>query len=921
MTSSTEEIKKIFEYELKRKVSERSRLEYKYLINCFKFYDINGEGEIEKNKWISAILKTGITGFTESDLESLYNTYVTNSSDKIDYKDFCNYLYGRERTDALSKSLKNKNTTIENDNSSNNTNDKKRFYNNIQNIDLNQYNKNYTIRQNKGYENSLNLNNRSNNANNNIYSNRFKSNKYNYNKSNINSNNEEKGLNESDTLINKIKETIHVDNGLLYYTFLKFLKINEEPTTQKVSLEDLSVTIQELHLNISSTEIHDFYNYLDSEKTGRIPTDNILNLIKGSLSDKRKSILNEIFSYIDTEKKGEISLNNFKDMYNAKNHPDVSNGIKSEQEIYNQFCYTIDVYIRVNKILNNSITKEQFVDYYSGISPSIENDKDFQNILEKVWNVDQQKYKYKNKYNYLSDNYDNAYGNNDIGINSIFLGISRTKRPNYNYNYDYLEEFSKSSPNLINNKKTINNSNTNNNGEEDRNILRGNNTNKQNTHRYNSRNKHSDIIGETSLNNNQAQNYSNTLPVRNYNALNDENKKYFNYESKKTRDNKGIRVFKSKRYNPITDEYIEDNNNISETVETNNTNFISQEIIKKIQTPNNNLYTINTHRQSNSQNSNLLKEEINKESPENIKENEINNENDINPEEENKINIINLYQNNNLKENASLIKFRNLLISRGNKSIFLFQRMLSIYDRNHSGLISFNNFYTIFQAYYMNFPLSDIKSIFSLFDTTSPNNNEAYKDSSLFKIKYDDLLKSIIGNISTKRQLIVKKVFDSFSKDKDGKIMTNDIKSKFNYKNHPEVLNGKYSANEVYSDFLDFLETFREYNDNLKGGYSFNMSFEEFLEFYNEISMSIEDDDYFEKMLINCWDLTEESSENQNQISQENNNINNHNEILNSNNISNSYRRRNQYNSQNNNTNIQNLRMKVGSQIVNNKIF
>ena len=58
-------------------------------------------------------------------------------------------------------------------------------------------------------------------------------------------------------------------------------------------------------------------------------------------------------------------------MYNAKNHPDVSNGIKSEQEIYNQFCYTIDVYIRVNKILNNSITKEQFVDYYSGISPSI----------------------------------------------------------------------------------------------------------------------------------------------------------------------------------------------------------------------------------------------------------------------------------------------------------------------------------------------------------------------------------------------------------------------------------------------------------------------------------------------------------------------------------------------------------------------
>ena len=38
----------------------------------------------------------------------------------------------------------------------------------------------------------------------------------------------------------------------------------------------------------------------------------------------------------------------------------------------------------------------------------------------------------------------------------------------------------------------------------------------------------------------------------------------------------------------------------------------------------------------------------------------------------------------------------------------------------------------------------------------------------------------------------------------------------YNSKNHPDVLNGKSTANEIYSDFLDFLETFREYNDNLK---------------------------------------------------------------------------------------------------------
>ena len=85
----------------------------------------------------------------------------------------------------------------------------------------------------------------------------------------------------------------------------------------------------------------------------------------------RKLYLNKIFKILDKEKKGELSINKLKNTFNAKNHPDVLNKIKNEDEIYNQFCYTLDIYIRYNNILNYSINNEQFLDYYSGISPSI----------------------------------------------------------------------------------------------------------------------------------------------------------------------------------------------------------------------------------------------------------------------------------------------------------------------------------------------------------------------------------------------------------------------------------------------------------------------------------------------------------------------------------------------------------------------
>ena len=693
--TSLAELQPFFENELKRKLTEKAKnplFEKKTLLNCFKYYDTNYVGQIDKTLWIKGILRTGITNFTEDDLDKLYNCYVQNDTDKINYKDFCNYLYGKEDPDPLSIPLESDNL---NENViTGNTNRNNYASKGYQKIDLNQYNNknlNFKNNQNRAYEN-------------------------NYDKSN----------------------------------------------------------------------------------------------------DK------EIQQYNESE------------------------------------------------------------------------------LLEKPKNS-------INKYSNLN-NSDNAFGDDNIGINSIFLGVSKTQRPKYDYNYDYLEEFSKSSPNALGNRKSKNKygNNINNNSNDANNGQILNYTYKKNDQskiRNNSRNNTFSTIGEKIVGNydninaniNQTISYSNTLPVKNsYNVLRTPGK-YCNYESRKTPQYKGIKVFKTQRHNPITDPYNQEN--INEKNISDNSNVLVIE--NNMQTPTNNLYIRNSYNQSNNQN-NYIKEEIGT-VPEN-KENDINDKN----EEINQDEIEN--QNNNLKENSSLIKFRNVLISQGTKSIFRFQRMLSIYDRKHSGLISFDNFYAIFKAYYENIPLADIKSIFSLFDSkTNPNDNTDIKDITMFQIKYDELLKSLIGTMPVARQLIVKKVFDSFEKENDGKILTSDIKTKFNYNRHPDALSGKNTGIEIYNNFLDFLETFREYNDNLRSGYSFSMSYDEFADFYSMISLCVEDDVYFEKILKNCWNLEEESND-------VNKNINNINTYPNNTNLSNNYQRTNQYNEPN-------IRMKTGSQIVNNNIF
>ena len=144
--------------------------------------------------------------------------------------------------------------------------------------------------------------------------------------------------------------------------------------------------------------------------------------------------------------------------------------------------------------------------------------------------------------------------------------------------------------------------------------------------------------------------------------------------------------------------------------------------------------------------------------------------------------------------------------------------------------------------------------------------------------------------------------------------MISEIKNKFNASRHPDVIKGIKTENKILGEFLDFLETFREYNNNLHG-FNFSMSFQEFFDFYSQISLSINDDKYFEMLLTNCWDLDQiyKKEENNNNDKKEKNNIN-------TNNVNNNYRKI----TKRNNSEIKhdkNIRMKAGSQIINDRIF
>ena len=260
MTSNINELKEIFEYELKTKLSEKAKIstnELKTLLKCFKYYDINREGLADETMWINSILRTGISGFSQNDLEHIFRTYVKNPTDSINYQEFCNYIFGKEDLSKISYTqIKNKKLKYDLKNNITDSFNKEKNYvrNNFQNIDLSMYNRTY-LNKLKEYESVSHKNNENNNY---------------------------------ELLVEKLKEKIHINNGMTFYSFVKNLKTNEETHSQSVSIDELSLSIQQLKLNISSNDIYEFFNYLDVEKIGRVSSNTILKVLKGELNDRRK---------------------------------------------------------------------------------------------------------------------------------------------------------------------------------------------------------------------------------------------------------------------------------------------------------------------------------------------------------------------------------------------------------------------------------------------------------------------------------------------------------------------------------------------------------------------------------------------------------------------------------------------------------
>ena len=191
---------------------------------------------------------------------------------------------------------------------------------------------------------------------------------------------------------------------------------------------------------------------------------------------------------------------------------------------------------------------------------------------------------------------------------------------------------------------------------------------------------------------------------------------------------------------------------------------------------------------------------------------------------------------------------RSILTQRGYSGIMSMRRTFMIIDENSNKKITFDEFEKLFKKYRYDLSPEEINNLFNYFD----------KDGSGF-IDYDKFINGICGNLNKFRKDVLKQVFIKLDDDEKGYITVGQMRKEYNPKEHPLVRQGKRTEDEILAEFLDVLEyhfnlLIEKSDDNLDVN-DVKVDFDDFCEFYKNISVCIEDDKYFEVMVLSEWGI------------------------------------------------------------------
>jgi len=160
-------------------------------------------------------------------------------------------------------------------------------------------------------------------------------------------------------------------------------RIMDDDSNRKLDKYEFKKGLSDYGLVLEDEEITNLFNTFDADASGSIEFEEFLGHLRPPMGKNRRALVLQAFNKLDKTGDGVITIDDLRGVYDVRKHPKYISGEWTEEQVFLQFLSSYDTPNQADGL----VTKEEFQNYYSGVSASIDNDAYFDLMMRQCWKL------------------------------------------------------------------------------------------------------------------------------------------------------------------------------------------------------------------------------------------------------------------------------------------------------------------------------------------------------------------------------------------------------------------------------------------------------------------------------------------------------------------------------------------------------
>jgi len=163
----------------------------------------------------------------------------------------------------------------------------------------------------------------------------------------------------------------------------------DDDNSKSLDKYEFKKAVRDFKIDIPDDYIDVIFSAFDLNRDGTIDYDEFLRIIRGDLTPPRLALVKKAYNKLDKDGSGVVDIDDIRDVYNTSRHPDVISGKKTSDQILVEFLETFEMHhnIQNNGRSDGTVTLDEFIEYYTNVSASLDNDEYFAIMMNNSWNL------------------------------------------------------------------------------------------------------------------------------------------------------------------------------------------------------------------------------------------------------------------------------------------------------------------------------------------------------------------------------------------------------------------------------------------------------------------------------------------------------------------------------------------------------